>query len=307
MLGGAWLFISFMLLLAAVVLRQAPLLLVAVLFFLAAGVARLWARYSLERLEYSRTLSANRVFFGETVTPGVHIANRKILPLPWVHVRDEMPEEVTFLRGRASPSHKEARVTGVDLNPEMIGSSVEKAKSEGVVGLAEFRVADALELPFEDNAFDVVVNECAVGLTADPQRCLDEMARVTKAGGYVAIHESTWLKEVSPQERAEIATRLGTVPYALDEWKEMMTKAGLEDLRNEDWSGLENVSKMRPGARVKEGNIFSPEELKSVIFPRIAERFGLEGIVYFMESAQKTSPLHAGGVLGYSLVWGRKP
>ena len=109
MLGGAWLFISFMLLLAAVVLRQVPLLLVAVLFFLAAGVARLWARYVLDRLDYSRTLSANRVFFGETVSLDVHITNRKLLPLPWVHVRDEMPEEVTFLRGKTSPSHKEAR------------------------------------------------------------------------------------------------------------------------------------------------------------------------------------------------------
>ena len=52
MLGGDWLFITFVLLLAAVILRQVPLLLVALLFFLSSGVARLWARYALERLEY---------------------------------------------------------------------------------------------------------------------------------------------------------------------------------------------------------------------------------------------------------------
>jgi len=110
MLGGAWLFITFVLLLAAVILRQVPLLLVALLFFLASGVARLWARYALERLEYGRRLSATRLFFGETVTLEIRIANRKLLPLPWVHIQDEMPEEVTFLRGKTSPSHKSTRV-----------------------------------------------------------------------------------------------------------------------------------------------------------------------------------------------------
>jgi len=109
MLGGAWLFITLVLLLAAVILRQVPLLLVALLFFLASGVARLWARYALERVEYVRRLSASRVFFGETVTLEVGIANRKILPLPWVHVQDEVPQEVTFLKGKPSPSHKPTR------------------------------------------------------------------------------------------------------------------------------------------------------------------------------------------------------
>ncbi|MDP3062579.1 MAG: DUF58 domain-containing protein [Chloroflexota bacterium] len=109
MLGGAWLFITFVLLLVAIILRQAPLLLVALLFFFASGAARLWARYALERVEYGRRLSANRVFFGESVTLEVAIANRKILPLPWVHVQDEVPEGVTFLKGQTSPSHKPTR------------------------------------------------------------------------------------------------------------------------------------------------------------------------------------------------------
>lgn len=109
MLGSAWLFITVVLLIAAVLLRQAPLLLVALLFFLAAGVARLWARYSLERLEYSRRLSATRVFFGETITLEISIANRKLLPLPYVHIRDEVPQDLTFLKGKTTHSHKEKR------------------------------------------------------------------------------------------------------------------------------------------------------------------------------------------------------
>lgn len=105
MLSDAWLLITFILLLAAVLLRQAPLLLVALLFFLASGVARLWARYALEGVEYRRRLSSNRVFFGETITLDISIDNRKILPLPWIHIEDELPKEVTLPKGKVSPSY----------------------------------------------------------------------------------------------------------------------------------------------------------------------------------------------------------
>lgn len=111
MLGSYWLFITLVLVLAAAVLRQVPLLLVALLFFLASGVARLWARYALERVEYQRRLSAGRVFFGETVTLEIGVTNRKLLPLPSVHIQDELPEQLTLLKGKTSRTHKPLRVT----------------------------------------------------------------------------------------------------------------------------------------------------------------------------------------------------
>ncbi|MBI2918365.1 MAG: DUF58 domain-containing protein [Chloroflexi bacterium] len=110
MLGGSWLTITVVLLAAAALLRQVPLLLVALLFLLASGVARLWSRYSLDRLEYTRRLSADRAIFGETITLETTVSNRKVLPLPWVHVEDEVPQGVTFLKGRPRHSHKPARL-----------------------------------------------------------------------------------------------------------------------------------------------------------------------------------------------------
>ncbi|MFQ5872292.1 MAG: DUF58 domain-containing protein [Dehalococcoidia bacterium] len=111
MLGRAWLIFTFGMILAAVILREVPLLLVALLFSLTSAIARLWARYALDRLEYQRFLSATRVFFGETVTLDIGIANLKILPLPWVHIQEQVPEELTFLKGRLSPSYGAARAT----------------------------------------------------------------------------------------------------------------------------------------------------------------------------------------------------
>jgi uncharacterized protein (DUF58 family) len=106
MLGNAWLLLTFLILIAAVILKQTPLLILAVLFFLTSGIARLWSRYSLQRVEYKRHLSSNRVFFGENITFEFTITNRKFIPLSWVRIQEEVPAEVTLLKGKTSASHK---------------------------------------------------------------------------------------------------------------------------------------------------------------------------------------------------------
>lgn len=111
MLGGAWIVITLVLILVGILLQQTPILLVALLFFFTSGTARIWTRYALDRMEYKRSFSAKRVFFGETVNLEIGIANLKILPVPWLHIQDEVPEELTFLKGSTAPTHKPSRMT----------------------------------------------------------------------------------------------------------------------------------------------------------------------------------------------------
>ena len=49
----------------------------------------------------------------------------------------------------------------------------------------ELRVGDANNLPLEDNMFDIVTCNLLLMWTDDPQKVLNEMARVTKPGGIV--------------------------------------------------------------------------------------------------------------------------
>jgi uncharacterized protein (DUF58 family) len=109
MRGDYWLFIAVTILIVSLVWQQVPLLLISLLFLLTSGVSRLWNRFSLRRIEYRRHLSRNRVFFGEEITYEVELANRKPLPLPWLQIDDELPEEVTLLKGKTSPA-QETRV-----------------------------------------------------------------------------------------------------------------------------------------------------------------------------------------------------
>ena len=200
-------------------------------------------------------------------------------------------------------------VTGIDINPDMVKSSVERAKKYGVESDTEFKVGDALSLPFDDNTFDAAINECAVGLTAHPQKCLDEMVRVVKPGGDIVIHENTWLKQVSEDIRRDTPLRLGTVPFQLDEWMHMMKKAGMSEIWTEDWSSIErSIVKMRVDREVKRlEDMYTLREMYLSIFPRIFFKYGLKGIVYLNESNTAVIRLYYSGTLGYYLIKGKKP
>jgi uncharacterized protein (DUF58 family) len=110
MRGGYWPFIGVVLLILGLILHQVPLILIACLLLLVRGVTRLWDRYGLVRVEFRRKLSTDRAFFGEEIYIDMEVDNRKLLPLPWLEVDDEMPEAITFLRGATTASHKVARV-----------------------------------------------------------------------------------------------------------------------------------------------------------------------------------------------------
>ncbi|CAG0979980.1 MAG: methyltransferase domain-containing protein [Candidatus Methanoperedens sp.] len=199
-------------------------------------------------------------------------------------------------------------VIGVDINPKMVEASIERARKDGMEHLTEFKVADALSLPYPDSSFDAVINECAVGLTSDPQKCLNEMVRVAKLGGDIVIHESTWRKHLPENTKQELSLRLGTVPYTLDEWVSMMKKAGVSDIYNEDWSSIDkSLLKIREDRVITRlEDIYSFKEKYFSLFPKILVKYGIKGLVYLNESNKMFMPLYYNGTFGYYLVKGKK-
>jgi ubiquinone/menaquinone biosynthesis C-methylase UbiE len=99
--------------------------------------------------------------------------------------------------------------------------------------LVEFRVADAQNLPFEDNYFDAVLTESVTAFPEDNQKAVSEYARVTKPGGYVGLNETAWLKMPPPPEViAWAAQEVGASvkPLTPDEWIGLLHTAGLKDI-----------------------------------------------------------------------------
>ncbi len=79
-----------------------------------------------------------------------------------------------------------ARVVATDLTPEMLEVAHKLAGDRGITNM-EFRPADAQQLPFQDNSFDLVTNRIALHHYADARKAIAEMARVCKKGGLLAL------------------------------------------------------------------------------------------------------------------------
>ncbi len=127
----------------------------------------------------------------------------------------------------------DCKVVGVDINERMIDRSRERANSEGLTSKTEFRVANAQELPFEDNIFDAVITESVTAFPEDKQKTVNEYARVIKTGGYVGLNESTWLKMPPPPELwAWASQEIGACvkPLPSDEWTKLLKNAGLTEI-----------------------------------------------------------------------------
>lgn len=199
-------------------------------------------------------------------------------------------------------------VTGLDIDEEMINSAVKSAVNEKVDKLTTFKLGDSQALPFEDNTFDVVINECAVGIPDDSQKVLDEMVRVAKNGAPILIHESTWRKKLTDDEKDELSERYGTTPLEYDEWISMLKKAGVDDIITEfdEWSKPEMFWKIRKDRDVKTfSKVLTPSELATTI-KRITQKYGEEGVKTSLENQKFFWDIVLDGKLGYCLFKGIK-
>lgn len=94
--GDLWLLLTGLMLLVSVVAQQVSLFMVGAVLLATAGISRLWERYCLSRIEYSRTIAPARAFPGEAVELHITLVNRKPLPLAWLEVEDEVPDGIAF-------------------------------------------------------------------------------------------------------------------------------------------------------------------------------------------------------------------
>jgi len=81
------------------------------------------------------------------------------------------------------------RVTGIDLTPAYCELAEELSSRVGLGEETSFQRASALDLPFEDESFDVVWTEHTQMNIADKRRFYAEAARVLRPGGVLAFHD----------------------------------------------------------------------------------------------------------------------
>lgn len=83
----------------------------------------------------------------------------------------------------------DCRVTGIDLVEEYCRVAETLTELIGLVDGVSVRRADAVDLPFEDGAFDAVWLQHVSMNVAEKERLTDELHRVLRPGGRLAVHE----------------------------------------------------------------------------------------------------------------------
>jgi ubiquinone/menaquinone biosynthesis C-methylase UbiE len=92
------------------------------------------------------------------------------------------------------------RVVALDLTPEMLDQGKREAAQQGLTNVM-FELGEAETLPYPSAAFDLVVTRFSLHHFADPHGPIQEMVRVCRRGGKVAI-----IDMVSPADPEVAAT-----------------------------------------------------------------------------------------------------
>lgn len=108
---------------------------------------------------------------------------------------------------------RRSRVTGIDISEHMIARAREKVVRQKLFHIRQLQVMDAHALTFEDQSFDAVCLPFVITLIPEPERALDECARVLRPGGEIILAsklgDSAGLQGAIEEAVAPLARRIG--------------------------------------------------------------------------------------------------
>ncbi len=96
--------------------------------------------------------------------------------------------EVGVGTGISLPQYSRSnRIVGVDLSEPMLDKARERVKRGNLSHVEQIAYGDAEALQFADDSFDVVVAQYVITAVPNPEKALDEFARVCRPGGEIVI------------------------------------------------------------------------------------------------------------------------
>ena len=122
------------------------------------------------------------------------------------------------------------RVMTVDISDKMLSWTTQRALEEGVSSKVETRLANILDLPFEDNRFDAVLVESVLAFVESKEKALLECVRVIRPGGFIGINEVFWTEQPSPEMvEANRRIQMGIELLTFIEWQKLWNSMALNE------------------------------------------------------------------------------
>ncbi len=139
-------------------------------------------------------------------------------------------------------------VTGADISEGMMRIAIDHAKEQNTK--TSFIYGNAMELPFAENMFDIIINSRLLWTLSEPENAIKEWYRILKPGGKViAINE---LEEEGIQcvsiENYQAKTQVSEFPFAnasREQIVESFEKAGFNNMSINPMTGCHMVTSDR--------------------------------------------------------------
>lgn len=128
------------------------------------------------------------------------------------------------------------KVIGVDMTPDMISkarAAIPIYTEHSGFSNVEFRLGEIENLPVADASVDVIISNCVINLSPNKPRVWEEISRVLRPGGRVAISDLALLKPLPDEVMTMIAALVGCVSGAslVEDVERIAREAGLTDIQ----------------------------------------------------------------------------
>lgn len=131
------------------------------------------------------------------------------------------------------------RVTGLDLTRSRYEGAVRLTRMVKLEHLVDFHHGDALDMPFADGSFDVVISEEAFCHVPHKPRLIGECARVLREGGRIAFTDILRTRSLEPQAERRLGAEMTFRELAsAEQYRELLQGEGVEVVRMDDLGPL---------------------------------------------------------------------
>ncbi|WP_414048796.1 class I SAM-dependent methyltransferase [Macrococcus animalis] len=127
-------------------------------------------------------------------------------------------------------------IVAIDLNKKALEQGRKNVLNHHLEHLIEVQQANAMNLPFADNTFDIVLNEAMLTMLPEKakQKAMSEYYRVLKPGGVLLTHD---IAVVDSSKKFEIIENLSQAinvkvsPMLKQEWHQLFKRSGFSDIK----------------------------------------------------------------------------
>lgn len=124
----------------------------------------------------------------------------------------------------------QCRITGIDMDTRALEKARRNIREANLEAYIQVQQGNAMNLPFEDGSFDVIINEAMLTMLsgAAKQKAVAEYFRVLKPGGLLLTHDITLTKEEAADSLSELhqTIHVRVEPLPLPQWEQLFYGAG---------------------------------------------------------------------------------